>query len=613
MESEATMDANRLAQKAIDEALEAAETWSATLPFDKVEGFGGATIDLFDFTCSKAHKRVTCRTPPKVIFDRALFPATKDGVSALTKEIKTIGMIHGTVLVNSKDPLILSCQRCRTHKSHKKKRTAGEAMDDEGETDDIEFDDDGVKVGMRECHFHRDNSHRRAGGKKLSKSRSTALPLEREETCKVCLRFGMTVEKEEKDSFIFLKQGCGSSKHTGHPRVMSGDLHLKKRHLDVSTQQLIRDGGRAAVGGGSLRNLVLTNQQSLVSRGTMARIRMIPACLEEESSQEKSTATHLIEWLCEKAQDEEVNLRHCFLSTKQQHVNHHKHAKGRPPKEGRMPLKQVQENLTYVDVLQSTHNTAGAAAETGGTPPAATAAGAEATEELAMDPELGKCAKSALDCQSELRIEQTTKVLLGAAWTDEDGFRQFLRFPEVLFCDTTHKTNNEARPLLLVCGRDQNGNAFIVVRIFMPNETAAFFCWVFLKCLPTLLGKENLSRAKLLITDGDSAEFEAVEESIFAHFSQAIRGRCCHHVVQKTFEKSVNEGSMPHPTLAGSFLREVKTWIHSWSDGSSCFTKEQCELSKDLLIHTIQNDNNTRRVFVSAGCEKVVETPDQML
>ena len=145
----------------------------------------------------------------------------------------------------------------------------------------------------------------------------------------------------------------------------------------------------------------------------------------------------------------------------------------------------------------------------------------------------------------------------------------------------------------------------------MPNETAAFFCWVFLKCLPTLLGKENLSRAKLLITDGDSAEFEAVEESIFAHFSQAIRGRCCHHVVQKTFEKSVNEGSMPHPTLAGSFLREVKTWIHSWSDGSSCFTKEQCELSKDLLIHTIQNDNNARRVFGSAGCKKVVAWIEQ--
>ena len=33
-----------------------------------------------------------------------------------------------------------------------------------------------------------------------------------------------------------------------------------------------------------------------------------------------------------------------------------------------------------------------------------------------------------------------------AAWIDEDGFRQFLRFPEILFCDTTHKTNNEAGP-----------------------------------------------------------------------------------------------------------------------------------------------------------------------
>ena len=141
-----------------------------------------------------------------------------------------------------------------------------------------------------------------------------------------------------------------------------------------------------------MRSLVLENQQSPVSRGTMAQIWMIPACLEGKASPDKSTATHLIEWLRKNAQDSEVKLRHCFLSTKQQHVNQHRHPKGRPPKEGRMPLKQVQQNM-----LQSTHNTAETPAR-GDTFQASAAVSAEATEELRMDPELGKQAKSAHDC-----------------------------------------------------------------------------------------------------------------------------------------------------------------------------------------------------------------------
>ena len=54
-------------------------------------------------------------------------------------------------------------------------------------------------------------------------------------------------------------------------------------------------------------------------------------------------------------------------------------------------------------------------------------------------------------------------------------FCNYMRFPKVLFVDATHKTNNEGIPLLLVCGCDSNGKAFIIIKIFMPNETAAFY------------------------------------------------------------------------------------------------------------------------------------------
>ncbi|CAJ1939370.1 unnamed protein product [Cylindrotheca closterium] len=49
-------------------------------------------------------------------------------------------------------------------------------------------------------------------------------------------------------------------------------------------------------------------------------------------------------------------------------------------------------------------------------------------------------------------IMSPTKVMLGGAWMTEAEKRHFFRFPEVLFIDATHKSNNKGRPLLLVCG-----------------------------------------------------------------------------------------------------------------------------------------------------------------
>ena len=104
------------------------------------------------------------------------------------------------------------------------------------------------------------------------------------------------------------------------------------------------------------------------------------------------------------------------------------------------------------------------------------------------------------------------RVLVGAGWITADAaWQQFACFPEVIFCDATHKTNNEGRPLLVVVGRDSNAAAFCILRIFMPNETSAFYRWVFMKCIiPSfLVGEEQLKRVRLLITDGDSQEFNA--------------------------------------------------------------------------------------------------------
>jgi hypothetical protein len=199
-----------------------------------------------------------------------------------------------------------------------------------------------------------------------------------------------------------------------------------------------------------------------------------------------------------------------------------------------------------------------------------------------------------------------TRILLGAAWVDEDSWREFLRYPECLFVDTTHSTNNESRPLLLLCGRDSNGKAFTICRIFMPNETASFYRWVFLEALPLLLGGDNLGRIVLILSDGDSQEFNAIDEGIFQYFKKAIRGRCAFHIVQKTWEVLFPSNSCFHDEAkANAMTLAIKRWVYTWMNGSSCGTKEQYEFSKELLLHVLETNADVHSILGIDGAQKI--------
>jgi hypothetical protein len=123
----------------------------------------------------------------------------------------------------------------------------------------------------------------------------------------------------------------------------------------------------------------------------------------------------------------------------------------------------------------------------------------------------------------------------------------------------------------------------------MPNETSAFYRWVFMKCIPFLVGEEQLKRVRLLITDGDSQEFNAVDEAIFHHLPNARRIRCAYHLVQKTWENKVPHPSLQDPPVA-RLCHAIKSWVYSWMNGNSCFTKQQYELSQSLLFKFLRSN-----------------------
>ena len=107
-------------------------------------------------------------------------------------------------------------------------------------------------------------------------------------------------------------------------------------------------------------------------------------------------------------------------------------------------------------------------------------------------------------CPVLKRLKVGQKILLAVAWVREDEKRLFELFPEVLMVDVTFGTNNEGRPLFVSAAFDKDMKSFTPLRAFLPSECRWGFRWIWGTAIPTLLGRDNLSRDQLVLSDGDA-------------------------------------------------------------------------------------------------------------
>ena len=96
--------------------------------------------------------------------------------------------------------------------------------------------------------------------------------------------------------------------------------------------------------------------------------------------------------------------------------------------------------------------------------------------------------KYARESRRAVKATDNQDVLIALVWVLPEGKRLFQAFPEVMYIDGTHNTNNEKRPLITIGIRNSNGNVPIVLRAFVPNERAWLFRWLFQDAIPSLLG-----------------------------------------------------------------------------------------------------------------------------
>jgi hypothetical protein len=173
-----------------------------------------------------------------------------------------------------------------------------------------------------------------------------------------------------------------------------------------------------------------------------------------------------------------------------------------------------------------------------------------------------------------------------------------------------------------------------VLRVFLPNERAWVFRWLFQIVFPRFLGRDCISRIQVIVTDGDSQEITQLDMAIERFFPQAMRVRCGWHIVDKGIKVTnarllllINQQrtnlsasfliapqahwpslrSIPTNRIANakSITKVIRSWIYSFMN-DSCETEAEYFVSKALLLRFIESAP-VEHVFGPANVVKILE------
>jgi hypothetical protein len=206
------------------------------------------------------------------------------------------------------------------------------------------------------------------------------------------------------------------------------------------------------------------------------------------------------------------------------------------------------------------------------------------------------------DHQRLLPISDSQEMMIGIAYAMSYEVQQFQLFNVCLQIDATADSNKEGPPLVTVSLKD--GQMFIVLHAFLPNEQSWSYKWFFQTVLPaTLIGKNVLKRIKIIVTSGGSQEISQLDDAIALFFPEAYRIRCSWHIIDRGWNKKVKVAlgsksrkkraltSQGQPrqkaapiTELNKTPRTIYRWMFSWVQPSYCGTEDGYFLSKALFL-----------------------------
>ena len=144
------------------------------------------------------------------------------------------------------------------------------------------------------------------------------------------------------------------------------------------------------------------------------------------------------------------------------------------------------------------------------------------------------------------RFRVGQKLLLAVAWVRADEKLLFEIYPEVLMIDVTYGTNSECRPLGLTACVDADMRSFTPLRVFMPSECCWVFRWIWETAIPTLLGRQNLTRVQLVLSDGDAKIYEQFNQVQKEIYPNASHGLCIFHLIVQPLQRGIKDKGDPN-------------------------------------------------------------------
>lgn len=199
------------------------------------------------------------------------------------------------------------------------------------------------------------------------------------------------------------------------------------------------------------------------------------------------------------------------------------------------------------------------------------------------------------------------KTIIAIAWITDGDRRNFELYPEVWYSDVTFGTNNEKRPLFNVAGKDSFGKAFMGIKMFFMNQRLWMFTWEFQCVIPALLSSTIISCNRLILSDGDGQEIDAITRFIRTHAPQSFFRRCKFHIITQ-FLKALWKRYLRYNTVDENMClhnyNELKDWIYSFFDEVE--SEEEFKISRHLLENWLTKQEDIVDSLGKDACQKVM-------
>ena len=562
------MNDSRTLLTCVDKLLKELKTWSAPILFPVwLENLnGGWTFEvvdinskLADYTCAKS----------RFYFDFTMYPPNDEEGSwtTLTSELQKALHAGGATFYNagrSRKGNAHCRLRC-THNSIFRNRSIHASWNTKGMSgrEHLEYRQESLQNSKK-------HARGKAGKCELPKRLVTKKALTIDEKCNA----SFTIYKDSIG--FYFKGGEGPIQHSHHYKHSSDMLSVPSRFLDTKEQAILMSMANSHAGNGVCRNVCIERNSVFLTSSKIRHLHGITG------NKDKDESTEVGDDLRQLFTDHNVSF--CFLYHQLEGDDTRKF--GTVVNETYISSNDDEDAVIHSD---SIHSITGEA---------------ETTKE---NQDMYSYAMSHRQCCSNMPDEP---IWIALAYVTPQSRRLFRLYPHVLKFDVTMGTNEEKRPLLIVSGRTPWGENFIIMRVYLPNERAWVFRWVFQTAMPKLLGAEYLLLVNLAITDGDSQEFLQLDIAIKNHLKNARRRRCSYHIIHRGWINNGPSGKgvvdQSHANQWHNLVDLILSRLFSWVTAGPCPTKHHYQISKALLQHYLQTSHHIKEMISQDVIQRVL-------